>query len=70
MDRFFSQTNCDRCGKPLNGARIMSMYNTDCICMECKDKERQRNDYKSACDADNDAIKHGNYNFQGIGYTQ
>ena len=33
MDKFFSQQNCDRCGKPLTGGRTMSMYNTDCICM-------------------------------------
>ena len=26
-DRFFEVQNCDRCGKPLNGCRIQSMYN-------------------------------------------
>lgn len=41
MDKFFSQKYCDRCGKSLNGGRIMSMFNEDCICMECKDKERK-----------------------------
>ena len=41
-DRFFEVQNCDRCGKPLNGCRIMSMYNKDVLCMDCKDKETQR----------------------------
>ena len=34
-DRFFEVENCDRCGKPLNGCRIMSMYNKDVLCMDC-----------------------------------
>lgn len=68
MDRFFTQTTCDRCGGNLDKGRIMSMYNTDCICMECKRKERQRADYKDALDADHLQIVAGNYNFQGIGF--
>jgi hypothetical protein len=39
MDKFFTQEHCDRCGGSLKGGRIMSMYNTDCICMDCKKKE-------------------------------
>ena len=68
-DTFFEKQNCDRCGKPLNGIRIMSMYNTDCLCMDCKEEERKRSDYKSAVDADNAEIRKGNYNFKGIGYS-
>lgn len=67
MDRFFSQTNCDRCGKPLTDGRTMSMYNTDCICMECKRKETERPDYGIAADAEREAVKNGDRNFQGIG---
>lgn len=67
MDKFFSQTHCDRCGKPLANGRTMSMYNTECICMECKRKETERADYKTACDADAKAIKNGDLNFPGIG---
>ena len=37
-DPFFNKETCDRCGKKLT-IRIMSWFNTDCICMECKDKE-------------------------------
>jgi len=68
LDKFFTQTRCDRCGGSLENGRTMSMYNEDCICMECKRKETQREDYKEAVQADHEAIKQGNYNFGGIGY--
>jgi hypothetical protein len=45
----------------------MSMFNTDIICMDCKSRERKRPEYKTAVDADDDAIRAGNYNFKGIG---
>lgn len=68
MDDFFKKTHCDRCGKSLNGGlRIMSMFNTDCICVECKKKERENPRYEQACQADMQEIKKGNYNFKGIG---
>ncbi len=69
MDTFFTQTTCDRCGGSLANGRIMSMFNQDCICMTCKEKETKRPDYKKAVDADNEQIRQGNYNFEGIGYT-
>jgi hypothetical protein len=43
------------------------MYSTALICMECKDKEGGRSDYKDAVDADVAEIKKGNFNFKGIG---
>ena len=52
MDRFFTQKYCDRCGGTLEGGRIMSMYNNDCICIKCKDAETKRADYKEALEAD------------------
>lgn len=67
MDRFYTQTKCDRCGGSLDAGRIMSMFNRDCICMECKKAEQQRPDYKEAQEADRAAILAGNYNFDGIG---
>lgn len=67
MDDFFKKTNCDRCGKILT-VRIMSMFNKDCICVECKNEERKRKDYEKAHMADINAIKRGNYNFEGIGF--
>ena len=67
-DTFFEKTRCDRCGKPLNGIRIMSMFNEDCLCMDCKEAERKKPEYRSAVEADNSEIRKGNYNFKGIGY--
>ena len=57
---------CHRCGEE-SSAYIMSMYSTALICMECKDKEEGRSDYKDAVDADVAEIKKGNFNFEGIG---
>lgn len=68
MDRFFTQKHCDRCYGSLEGGRIMSMFNEDCICMECSKKERQRDDHKRALEADHEQIIQGNYNFKGIGF--
>ena len=67
MDRFFTQTRCDRCGGTLENGRTMSMYNTECICMKCKTEETKRIDYKAAVEAEEKAVKAGNRNFEGIG---
>jgi len=66
-DRFFTQTRCDRCGRSLAGGRTMSMFNEETICMDCAGKERERPDYKAACDAEIAAVRAGNRNFKGIG---
>ena len=66
MERFFTQKTCDRCGGSLDGGRIMSMFNTDCICLACKEKEKARNDYKKAVRAELDELKKGNTNYKGI----
>lgn len=57
---------CDRCGKETNST-IMSMFNTQTICMECKEKERSNPRYKEAVQADCDAVKRGDFNFKGVG---
>lgn len=44
----------------------MSMYNMDCICLSCKDRESKRNDYGEAVKADHKEIKKGNFNYKGI----
>lgn len=67
MDKFFTQITCDRCKGSLASGRTMSMYNTDCICMACKEAETKRKDYSEAVEADHKAIKNGNYNFKGVG---
>lgn len=67
MDKFFSQQYCDRCGGSLKDGRFMSKFNTDCICIECKQKEKKRSGYKKASDAELEQVKQGNYNFPGVG---
>ncbi len=57
---------CHRCKKETN-MHIMSMYNTQLICMPCKDKEEKHDDYAEARDAEHEQVKAGNYNFKGIG---
>jgi len=66
MDKFFSQRFCDRCGGGLDQGRIMSMLNTDCICLACKEKEMASSDYEAAAKAEQEEIKKGNYNYKGI----
>ena len=66
MDKFFTQTKCDRCGGSLEEGRTMSMFNTECICMRCKEQERKDPRYKEALEADMEQIKLGNYNYPGI----
>ena len=61
---------CDRCNMPTNGVTIMSMYNQDIICENCKNEEKLRDDYKIASEIDNMEIRKGNYNFKGIGYSK
>ena len=59
-------TRCDRCGKE-TAITIMSMFNTQLICMEYKEQETKHPDYEQARTADESEIKNGNYNFQGVG---
>ena len=66
MDKFFTQKYCDRCKKDLRNGRTMSAFSTECICMECKYKEKIDPEYKKAKDAEIDQIKKGNYNFKGM----
>ena len=66
-DKFFTQKYCDRCHESLEKGRIMSMYNEDCICMDCKEKETKRSDYKEAQETEMAEVKKGNCNFKGIG---
>ncbi len=68
-DKFFEQKNCSRCGCSLDGkAFTMSRFNTDKICLKCEATEQQHPDYKKAADAELEAVKHGDYNFPGVGW--
>ncbi len=66
MDDFFTKKTCDRCGKPLK-SRTMSRFNTDCICHECDEAEKQMPEYKEAVEVEMKAIQEGDLNFPGIG---
>ena len=66
-DAFFTKTKCDRCKGSLSAGRIMSTYNTDCICMDCKKAETKRSDYKFARDTELNEVIKGNLNYQGVG---
>ncbi len=66
MDRFFTQKYCDRCGGSLKDGRILSMLNTQVLCMSCKEKETKEDDYDEAVKAEFDEVKKGNYNYKGL----
>lgn len=57
---------CHRCGIP-TGATIMSMFNTDILCMGCHGREREHPDFAKARDAEHEAVKAGNTDFPGVG---
>lgn len=61
--------NNGRCARCLKETLVttMSKFNTDIICMECKDKERAHPKYQEASDAELRAVKSGDYNFPGVG---
>jgi len=70
-DRFFEVSKCDRCHGPLDGGRILSMYNDhDVLCMKCKEAERQLPNYRDAVEADNAEIRKGNFNYRGIDHEK
>ena len=68
LDIFAGATNkhCQRCYQQAT-SHIMSMFNTEMICMSCKDKEKRHPDYPAAQAAEREAVQKGNYNFEGIG---
>jgi hypothetical protein len=64
--RGFCPDRCERCGKEMRTC-ITSMFDLKQICMDCKKHERNHPDYQRAVEADEAAIRGGNYNFAGIG---
>lgn len=57
---------CERCNKKADMFR-MSMFNTQMICTECLNKERNHRLYKKAVTTERDEYLKGNRNFKGIG---
>lgn len=66
-DRFFTVTKCDRCGAELK-ARQMSRFNTDVLCLQCIEEEKQHPDYEKAAAAELAAVRRGDRDFPGIGW--
>ena len=60
------KTRCDRCFGDAT-VSTMSIFNTDTICMPCKEKEKQHPLYAKAREAELAAVRSGNLNFPGIG---
>jgi hypothetical protein len=58
---------CQRCGVKSN-ASTMSWFNTDLICMDCADKEKNHPKYQEAKDRENEEVQKGNLNYEGIGF--
>lgn len=59
---------CPRCGDELT-AWIMSIFNTEEICMSCVEDERKAPGYAAARQAESNAVAAGNLNFQGTGLS-
>jgi hypothetical protein len=57
---------CDRC-RCKTTLTIMSMFNQDILCPECKDAEEQHPAYADAVAAELRQVQAGNYNYPGIG---
>ena len=59
----------DRCGTATH-VTILSMCNTDTICLACKDAETKRPDVEQARTAEEAACRSGHDHFKGIGWRR
>jgi hypothetical protein len=59
---------CDRCTSPMR-VSIMSKLNKDILCMACKEDEKALPSYEAGAVAELEAVRQGNYNFPGVGFT-
>lgn len=57
---------CDRCYYPTDVV-CMSYFNEDMCCPSCIAKEKKHPKYAEAKRIENEEVKKGNFNFQGIG---
>ena len=57
---------CERCNKETN-TTTGSFFNTEMICMECKEIERMHPKFEYARKVENEEVAKGNYNYEGIG---
>ena len=59
--------HCERCGEATN-TTTMSWFNTDIICMDCADEEKNHPKYQEAKDKELAEVRKGNLNYEGIGF--
>jgi len=64
--KFIYPQTCERCLKETS-CTTMSIFNTQMICDICIEKEKNHPNYKHAKEVEAQQVKHGNYNFPGIG---
>ncbi|MFZ7103015.1 MAG: gamma-glutamylcyclotransferase [Peptococcaceae bacterium] len=62
---FLNKEKCERCGQNLT-AKTMSYFNTDTICLECSEKEKQHPLYEHAVQKDRAEFADGNYYYDGL----
>ena len=60
---------CKRCGAATN-AQTMSFFNTETVCMLCKEEEKGAPNYARARAAEEAACRAGDFNFAGIGLAE
>ncbi len=60
---------CARCNVDVV-TTMMSMFNTETICIPCKKHEEHCPDYKRAVAEELRQVKKGNFNYEGIGLTK
>jgi hypothetical protein len=60
---------CDRCGTDTT-VHILSMFNTDDLCLDCKIDEALAPGYPAARAAERAAVLSGDYNFPGVGISR
>ena len=59
--------SCHRCFAE-SDVHTMSMFDCALICPSCKESEMRMPEYPNAEKAEMDAVKSGDFNFEGIGY--
>ena len=57
---------CERCGREAR-VSIGSMFNTEQVCLDCKEREEAHPLYAEARRREAQAVRQGDYNFRGIG---
>ena len=65
-DNEYGRLQCPRCGNK-SCATMMSMFNTQQVCIDCIEREQNHPKYSEAREAVIKEEEKGNYEYQGIG---